>query len=323
MPLIVKTPMNQQTIAKWGTYPQRLNLLNRKETAIQRQLSRGGLASYEPATQAALFALMQQAPIGSVFFDVGAHIGLYSALVSSIFGNKGVRVVAFEPTPATAAVGRRLRRYNGLSFEVVELAMADEPGTATLYVSDVAETSNSLNPGHRKHVAELTVEVSTLDSYARQRRLDPTVIKIDVETNEPQVLAGAERTIARSRPAIVCEILDARGAAALAPSLDRMLKLGYRTYPLTETVPWTQLDPRDMDRLPAGHGCRDWLFLPNRLTHRLTRTAAEWLDAVASCDESTNLVVEPGTEPPFGWNAGHPYPQRTRRRVWPSQRGAA
>jgi len=321
MPLMVKTPRNQRTIAKWGTYPQRINLLARQETAIQRQISRGGLASYEPATQAALFALMQEAPVGAAFFDVGAHIGLYSALINSIFNNKGVQVFAFEPTPATAAIGRRLKRYNKLSFEVVEQALAERPGTATLYVSNIAETSNSLNPSHRRHAGEVTVEVTTLDAFTARRRVDPTVIKIDVETNEPQVLAGAFETIARARPAIVCEILDRRGAEAMAPHLDRLAGLGYRSYPLIDELPWQHLDPREMDRLPDGHKSRDWMFLPGKMSRRLARTAADWLEAVAHCDESTNLLVSPGTEPPSGWNAGHPFPsQRGRLKVWQGKR---
>ena len=209
MPLIVKTPMNVQVIAESGSYAQRLDVLNRKTTAVQRQLRRGGLASYEPPTQAALLALMQLAPEGAAFFDVGAHIGLYSALIDLIYASKGAKTFAFEPTPTTATIGRRMKRVNKLGFELVELALSNAPGSATLYVSAKAETSNSLNPDHRDHAGEFTVELSTVDLFTAARGVDPAVMKIDVETNEPNVLAGSYETIRRARPAIVCEILRA------------------------------------------------------------------------------------------------------------------
>ncbi|HKD99225.1 MAG TPA: FkbM family methyltransferase [Micromonosporaceae bacterium] len=284
MPLMVRTPLNQRMISTWATYPRHLNVLDRRETAVQRRLSSGGLASYEPPTQAALLALIQLAPAGAVFFDIGARIGLYSALVDTIFAGKGVHVKAFEPTPATAAIARRLCRHNKLSFEVVELALADKPATSG--------------------------EVSTLDAFTWQRGIDPHVVKVDVETNEPNVLAGGHATIARARPAIVCEIGSRRRADDLAPQLDKLAALGYHSYPLTGELPWRELDPREPDRLPAGRSCRDWLLLPGRMTGRLSRAAAGWLAAIATCDRTTNLLVQTGEAPPPGWNAGHPAPRQ-------------
>jgi FkbM family methyltransferase len=311
MPLIVQTPRNASVIADCGPYPHRLNVLNRKQTAVQRQLRRGGLASYEPSTQATLLALMQLAPAGAAFFDVGAHIGLYSALVDLILSSRGVRVFAFEPTPTTAAISRAMKRENGLSFELVELALSEKPGTATLYVSAKAETSNSLNPEHREHAGEFTVEVNTLDLFTAGRSVDPAVIKIDVETNEPNVLAGAYDTIARARPAIVCEILPGT-MTQIEPHVRALADLGYHAYLLTDTLPWPARQVADFANLAdvADPDARDWLFLPEPLSYRLTDTVATWLDAIAVCDESTNLLVPAGTKPPSGWNADHPLSQR-------------
>ncbi len=88
MPLVVKIPENASVISASGSYPRALNVLDRRETAVQRKLRSEGLAGYEPLTQAVLLALAQRASKGGAFLDVGAHIGLYSALVDSIFGGK-------------------------------------------------------------------------------------------------------------------------------------------------------------------------------------------------------------------------------------------
>lgn len=317
MPLIIRTPENAGVIARWGTYPQRINVLDRQETATQRMLHRDGLAGYEPLTLAAVLALMQEAPIGAVFFDVGAHIGLYSALVSAIFANKGVRTFAFEPTPDTAAIARRLGRYNELGFEVVQAALSGAPGTATLYVSDMVETANSLHARHRNHASTVTVEVDTLDAFATRRRVDPTVIKIDVEGSEPEVLAGAFATIDRRRSAIVCEIAGERSARAIAAQVATLERLGYQSYPVTTSMPWRPASPPEIGRLAIDEDVHSWLFLPQPLTRALSHAVETWAAAIAECGERTNLLVPGGTPPPVLWNAGHPIPaQRSIRERW-------
>ncbi len=314
MPLIIRTPRNPDVIAECGPYPHALNVLNRKGTVVQRQLRRGGLAGYEPVTQAALLALMQGAPRGSVFFDVGAHIGLYSALVESIFGSKEAAVFAFEPTPTTAEIGRRLRRRNRLDFEIVELALSAEPGTRTLYVSTNAEASNSLTPQDDEITEEIKVDVCTLDTFTERRGVDPAVIKIDVSAGEPAVLAGARATIARARPAIVCEVRGQAGADALEEQVGLLVASGYTPYPLIDALPWPRWHPRDIDVLPPDQPCRNWLFLPEPLSPDLTRRVRSWLAAIAECDQGTNVLVPAGDRLPLGWNRSH----ETRR--WPMSR---
>ncbi|MEK8171140.1 hypothetical protein NKH77_21310 [Streptomyces sp. M19] len=146
MPLAVTLPLNPDSLAAHGPYPRALNVLSRERTAVQRRLCRAGLAGYEPLTQATLLTLAQQAPEGTAVYDVGAHIGLYAALISAVCGPRGPRTYAFEPTPDTADLADEIRAYNGLGHEVVRTAVASAPGTAELYLSLKAESSNSSTP---------------------------------------------------------------------------------------------------------------------------------------------------------------------------------
>jgi len=140
---------------------------------VQNTLQRDGLAGYEIPTQATLLALMQRAPRNAVFFDVGAHIGLYSAMIATVYRTRGVNIFAFEPTPATLKICHAIRDDNHLDYEIVESAVSSQPGTADLFLSDTWDTSNSLNSHHRNSTAAVTVPVITLDMFSAERGLDP------------------------------------------------------------------------------------------------------------------------------------------------------
>lgn len=308
MPLIIQTPENPDVIARYGTYPRAINALSRKQTSVQRHLRYRGLAGYEPMTQATLLSIMQLAPQRSVFFDVGAHVGLYSALVSAVFARAGARSYAFEPTPETAEIGRGIARHNRLSIEVVQAAVSDQPGQATLYFADASDSSNSLNEAFRAHSREVSVPLVTLDSFAAELGRDPHLIKIDVETHETQVLLGARGLIARARPWLVCEVLRDTDRAQMSRLLGWMEGMGYTFHLLTPALPWPSSPAAHYEELLGLS--RDWLFAPGPVPARLTDAVRAWLTAIRRCGAQTNLLVPPGGALPAGWNA--PYPGRQR-----------
>ncbi|MDT3400194.1 FkbM family methyltransferase [Streptomyces sp. B1866] len=312
MPLAITLPLNPDALAAHGPYPRALNVLSRKQTAVQRQLRRAGLAGYEPLTQATLLALAGQAPPGGAVYDVGAHIGLYAALVSAVYGpgsglRAGPRTYAFEPTPGTARLAREVAAHNGLDFEVVQAAVAAAPGTAELYLSHTTESSNSLNPAHRGRDRSLTVPVTTVDAFTAERSAAPHLIKIDVETSEAAVLAGALRTVRRHRPWIVCELLPGADHAALRAALAPLTALGYGLHLIAPEHPWRCHDETSYRALVGGQ-CRDWLLAPGPLTPGFHRSVRRWLIAILACDETTNLLTPGGTPFPPGWNAPYTRP---------------
>jgi hypothetical protein len=67
--------------------------------------------------------------------------------------------------------------------------------------------------------------VTTVDEYCRVNRVKPTVIKIDVEGFEGEVLRGAEGTLRRCRPTVLCEVIYESTRAL-------MLEFGYVERPL-------------------------------------------------------------------------------------------
>lgn len=312
MPLAITLPLNPDVLASRGPYPRALNVLSRKQTAVQRQLRRSGLAGYEPTTQATLLALAGQAPAGGAVYDIGAHIGLYSALVDAVYGRRpgGPRTFAFEPTPLTAALCRRIRHCNNLDYEVQQTALSSAPGTAELYFSHKSESSNSLNPAHRKHTASVTVPVTTVDAFTEDRGLVPHLIKVDVETYEAAVLTGALATIRRHRPWIICELLPSADHGSLRTALTPLTAMDYGLHPITPESPWQSYDETTYQQAVSPQS-RDWLLAPRPLTPAFHRAVRRWLIAILACDETTNLLTPDKASFPFAWNA--PYRPRALR----------
>jgi FkbM family methyltransferase len=140
---------------------------------------------------------------GRTFVDVGSHIGFYTMGLAPGFQ----RVIAFEPSRFQYEWLRRNATLNAYDHvECEHVALGDAPGTATLNVLSYEGGLNSLVP-------EVAKDRTILDNYAVRievlddRNLtDVDLLKIDVEGFEIQVLRGAARTIAASRPVILIEV---------------------------------------------------------------------------------------------------------------------
>jgi FkbM family methyltransferase len=107
-------------------------------------------------------------------------------------------VHAFEPIVANAELLRHNVEANGFSNIVIhEVALSDRNGTA------------SMTAPHRKADASLTVAGEVTVATAQLDSLElppPTVVKIDVEGAEVEVLRGMQQALRRDRPVVVVEI---------------------------------------------------------------------------------------------------------------------
>jgi hypothetical protein len=79
------------------------------------------------------------------------------------------------------------------------------------------ETAGSLNPSlYDKTLDHIVVPVTTLDEFLAERGVGPVdLMKMDVETFEPQVLRGSRLLLTEHRPIIFLEILPAADTDAL------------------------------------------------------------------------------------------------------------
>ncbi|WP_420450876.1 FkbM family methyltransferase [Ilumatobacter sp.] len=262
-----------------------LDVVDPFSTMIQRQLRRGGLASYEPATAAALLALFEMADDGFAFLDIGANVGLYAALCAAMSSPGAVH--AFEPAPSTAAVARSLIAANGLDVTVHEVALSDATGSAVLHLSATSDASNSLVAGFKREVGAVEVSTARLDDVVGDLGVSPAVIKIDVESHEPEVLSGARGVLRDHRPVVVIEVLRRRGRDHGLDVTRAFEGLGYRFVELSATPTWEV-----RDRLVgSGTEARDWLALPSGLDPSFPERWARWRDRLAECGPERNSRV--------------------------------
>jgi FkbM family methyltransferase len=171
---------------------------------------------------------------GSRVIDVGANVGIYALPWAA--SRADVTVHCFEPNPA---VRGRLARNVALNRLTARIrlhseALSDHAGTATLYGSD---DMSSLNKGvHTDGRAEPTeVPLARLDDVLSIEGPPVSLIKIDVQGHELEVLRGADALIAHYRPALILEheddlYLSASEANQRKTDLAKLLsRLGYET----------------------------------------------------------------------------------------------
>lgn len=144
--------------------------------------------------------------VGDTFVDVGAHIGYFSVLASTLVGSKG-RVIAFEPDRRNFAMLTRNRSACEAPVTATCVAVAERSDTARLL-------HPSRQPGHSRLVSEDcpgATPVSTVSLSEALAHAGPIqCIKIDVQGSERAVLDGLKdllRTFkAGWQPFIIVEI---------------------------------------------------------------------------------------------------------------------
>ncbi len=162
-----------------------------------------------------------------LFVDAGANVGSYTLLAAST----GASCVSFEPLPATY---QKLLANIGLNgwlsrVEAMNAGLGSARGEIRFTVDE--DTANHVAyPDDRGRTAP--VPVVTLDETLAGKR--PTLIKIDVEGYETEVIRGARQILAARGPlALIVEINDAshRYGSSEAELLELMEELGgYRPH---------------------------------------------------------------------------------------------
>jgi FkbM family methyltransferase len=131
-----------------------------------------------------------------VFWDVGSNFGLHA--ITAKFLRPSSRVFSFEPSPEMLIRISRNRDLNGLEIGILGIGLSDRPGIETLFLGPAGNPGMStLSPwSEAQYSGKLTVAVATGDDLVAQGVIPvPTVMKIDVEGHEHQVLEGMKRIL--------------------------------------------------------------------------------------------------------------------------------
>ena len=143
---------------------------------------------------------------GDVVWDIGAHVGFFSCLASRLVDGDGL-VVAFEPMAENRRRLLEAVRMNGLTNVVVkDTAVSGSSGRAVLHAAEASTMWSLVDHGGD---TSIEVDCRTLDDELRSGVRPPTLVKVDVEGAEVDVLAGATFLFEAHRPLAIVEFHSA------------------------------------------------------------------------------------------------------------------
>jgi FkbM family methyltransferase len=214
-----------------------MNILSIKLRSIGRKLGLHHLVwrvrkklqpnrDYEGPCHRALEATIRQ---GDVVWDIGANVGFYTELFCKWVGPQG-RVVAFEPNPeAMAMIKDRMSDCTWLDLESIAMGSRDE--VSSLVVQE-GHTIGHVHYGAEKDLTgqiQVPIQVAKGDTVRERLGRTPTVLKIDVEGYEEEVLLGMNDILSSPNSrAFLIEVhfaeLESRGQAEAPIRIERLLK---------------------------------------------------------------------------------------------------
>jgi FkbM family methyltransferase len=188
--------------------------------------------------------LAQHLSRGDVFYDVGANVGFFSLMAARLVGVAGI-VYAFEPVPANLTVltaNISLNQFKNII--VVPKAVARNNSRLHLIITQHpggAKLATVGTPLNSRIKTVVPVDVISLDEWLQESNArPPTLVKIDVEGAEFQVIQGMQEIIRCFRPKIVYEIDHPRedSLQEIKIQLDVFFqRLGYRVTHLEDAYP--------------------------------------------------------------------------------------
>ena len=173
------------------------------------------------------FALHLLRP-GDLFIDVGANVGTYTMLAAAV----GAKTISLEPIEAAFDHLMLNVRLNDVSDSVNarRIGVGSCAGIRR-FTSGLDTVNHVVAANEEPGTAVCEVEVDTLDNIVAGS--SPTLLKIDVEGSETEVLMGAEKVL--SNPSLLGMIVELNGSGSRYQQRDedifsRILKYGFRPY---------------------------------------------------------------------------------------------
>lgn len=230
------------------------------------------LASLRPHAERDLRACLNALVDEGDVIDVGACIGEYTQLLSSILTERKMpdRVFAIEPGEKTSAQLRE--NTKGLSnVTVIRAALGNRNETLQLSHHEnwtLLEASDleRLSPARKgaiyvgpyldlREANPIKIECLTLDRLCSVHDITPSFIKVDVDGWELRVLEGATSILDDYRPLMICELGPAQ-LAKLGESPEQVLNIieefDYEMYVFDRTLKPVHAFADVTQYVPAG-----------------------------------------------------------------------
>lgn len=165
----------------------------------------------------------------SYFYDVGANIGLYSWLCRKLSSNR--KILAFEPDPKNFELLQMTKENSKIkNINLFNIALSNRMETVSFQQDTLTSATGMISDGQtpwiEKYLGQETNSIQVNTDYLDNKTFktqDPSLIKIDVEGHELEVLRGGEKKLSQCKPLLLIE--------SFPPNLDKVVnfltKLGY------------------------------------------------------------------------------------------------
>ena len=148
-----------------------------------------------------MFFLLHFLRKDDLFIDIGANIGSYTILASA---HVEADTISIEPVPSTFSNLINNISINQIQNKVTALNIALGSQKSSLAFTNTLDTINHVATDSEKDT--IVVNVETLDDILINRKI-PTLLKIDVEGFETEVIKGGKTTINENElKAIIIEL---------------------------------------------------------------------------------------------------------------------
>jgi FkbM family methyltransferase len=177
------------------------------------------LQHWNPRLHSDLFDLARQfVHPGDTIWDIGANVGLFTIAAAQKAGSHG-SIIAIEPDLWLAALLQRtatLQSPTAAPIRILPVAISNALGIQTLHIANRNRNSNHLASiaehsqagGTRETHQVLCITLDWLLEHNPEHASPenpPSLIKIDVEGAEIDLLHGAHRLLTEVRPILMCE----------------------------------------------------------------------------------------------------------------------
>lgn len=174
-------------------------------------------------------------------FDIGAHIGYYTIILSKLIDSKGL-VMAFEPEPNNYyLLIKNIKLNKCLNVIPMNYAVSDYEGDGILYIAKGNTGDNRIYDPKGGYSSTMEISIFQLDRLVDRGKV--IFIKSDTQGKDFAVLRGAEKILKKYHPKLQFEFWP-KGMISAGDDpklfLEYLKDLGYSLYfqnqPFTRSI---------------------------------------------------------------------------------------
>lgn len=205
--------------------------------------------------------LINRLTSGDTIIDLGAHVGFFTRLCATLCKPHG-RVIALEPSADTyklldknvIGIGHITALEAAAGATVGEISFYEFKSSHSEYSSTDAGQYVGESWFIRNQPTLRQVRCETIDGLCQHYQLQPTLIKIDVEGGELDVIRGALQCLTECRPVVVMEFhANGPNRERHMSTMQQLTAMGYRAFSIDKLGKLEAFDPdsvlKDSDNL--------------------------------------------------------------------------